>query len=477
MANDKEISLRKAALIYAIARYSTVIINLLITAVLSRLLLPSEYSIVALVTVFSTLFAAISNMGIGTGIIQFKELDQNDFIDLFSLSFYISIAMAVLFVLLGYPVSHIYNDSAYINVFLVLSISVFFTSLNSVPDAILLREKKFMAVGVRMIVTTTLSGVVAIILAFEGFSYYSLLIQMVIAAAGNAVWNIVSTKLKLKFRFETKAIKIIFKYSSFQFAYNLLNYFAQNLDNLLIPKTIGAEDLAYYNKSYTLMRYPINLLPHAISPVLHPVLSNYQDNKKIIYEKYIQVLKILSILGIYITVVCFFFADDIIRFLFGPNWSQAVLPFRILSLCIWAQLINAIAGSIYQSLGKTDKMFISGSIHVGVTICATLIGALSQNLCILSICVMISLNIKFFIESFFLIRKCFESKLKDFFCFFIPDIINMICLFIVGHGLSCINISNCFISLICKCGICLIVYIIILIFSKQIKYIYGIVIK
>ena len=124
MENNKEnYSLKKATLIYGVARYSTVVINLIITGILSRLLLPNEYSVVALVSVFSTFFSAISNMGIGTGVIQYKQLVKSDFDDLFTLSFYISLFMGIVFVLMGYPVSLIYNDAVYRNVFLVLSIN------------------------------------------------------------------------------------------------------------------------------------------------------------------------------------------------------------------------------------------------------------------------------------------------------------------------------------------------------------------
>lgn len=471
MENNKEnYSLKKATLIYGVARYSTVVINLIITGILSRLLLPNEYSVVALVSVFSTFFSAISNMGIGTGVIQYKQLVKSDFDDLFTLSFYISLFMGIVFVLMGYPVSLIYNDAVYRNVFLVLSISVFFTSLNAVPDAILLREKCFYSVGIRMIVTTVLSGAVAVGMAFWGGSYYSLLIQMIISSACNAVWNIAKTKVKLKIKINVEAFKLIYRYSSYQFGYNLINYFAQNFDNLVIPKTIGVEALAYYNKSYTLMRYPINLLPHTISPVLHPILSNFQENKEQLFEKYLQVTKILSILGIYITGVCFFFADDLIETLFGTNWGNAVQPFQILSLCIWAQLINAIAGSIYQSLGNTDKMFTSGIIHVGVTMVFTIVGAISKNLIVLSFCVMVSLNIKFFIETFFLVGKCFKKSLFQFYRFFSSDFVNLVLLIIIDYGVSQISIDNSFIALVIKVFISLVAYIFVLCITKQIRY-------
>ena len=84
-------NLKKAAAINAAGKYSTVIIQLIVTAILSRLLSPEDYGVVAVVTVFSTFFAALSSMGFGTAIIQNKTLTKTDIDNIFSFILYMSI--------------------------------------------------------------------------------------------------------------------------------------------------------------------------------------------------------------------------------------------------------------------------------------------------------------------------------------------------------------------------------------------------
>lgn len=79
----KSISIKKATGIYGVAKYSTILIQLVISAVLSRILTPSDYGIVAVVTVFTTLFTTLANLGLGTAVTQFKDLSRKDIQDIF----------------------------------------------------------------------------------------------------------------------------------------------------------------------------------------------------------------------------------------------------------------------------------------------------------------------------------------------------------------------------------------------------------
>ena len=75
---------------------------------------------------------------------------------------------------------------------------------------------------------------------------------------------------------------------------------------------MGEVALGYYDKAYRLMLYPVQNLTHVITPVLHPILSDYQDDYDKIYSQYVKVVKILSLLGVFILVFCFFSAKEII---------------------------------------------------------------------------------------------------------------------------------------------------------------------
>ena len=139
-----EISIKKAALISAVSKYSSIILNLAFSAVLARLLTPEDYGIVAVTVVFTTFFSLFADMGIGAGIIQNKELTQDDINSIFTFSIKLGFLLCVIFALFSYPMSLFYKDSVYIPVGIFLSVSLFFSTLNMVPNAILLKEKKFM---------------------------------------------------------------------------------------------------------------------------------------------------------------------------------------------------------------------------------------------------------------------------------------------------------------------------------------------
>ena len=85
----KTISIKKAALINAIAKYATVILQLVFTAILSRILTPKDYGVVAVITVFVVFFQLFANSGFGAGIIQNKELTEEDNNNIFSFTVYL----------------------------------------------------------------------------------------------------------------------------------------------------------------------------------------------------------------------------------------------------------------------------------------------------------------------------------------------------------------------------------------------------
>ena len=148
-----------------------------------------------------------------------------------------------------------------------------------------MKEKKFALVAIRTIVVYMGSNIITIILALNGWKYYSLVAQSIISSIATFMWNYKSSKLKFKLRFEIDSVRKIIGYSSFNFAYDLLNYFGRNLDNILTGRFMGAVALGYYNKAYQLMLYPVQYLTNVITPVLHPILSDYSEKKAYIYIK------------------------------------------------------------------------------------------------------------------------------------------------------------------------------------------------
>lgn len=466
-------SLKRAAIINGISRFSKIFIQLVVNAILARILSPAEYGVVAIITVFSTFFNTFADMGFGPAIIQNKDLDERDIGHIYTLTIYIGIALALLFSFISIPIAAFYENSSYLRIGPFLSLSLFFNTINMIPNSILMRNKQFIAVAVRTVVVYLGGGVIAIVLASLGFSYYSLIFQTVIISAASYIWNYLSTKPKFTFKVDKTVIDKVKQFSLYQFMFNMINYFSRNLDNLLTGKLLGDVQLAYYDKAYTLMLYPVNNLTGVISPVLHPILSDYQNSPEIIYRSYISVSKILGIIGAFVSAICFIAPREIILIVYGPQWENSVFCFKILGLVVASQMLNSSSGAIFQSLGNTKLLFTSGIINTLITIGMILVGLLGgKSIEALSICVAIAYLLHYILAQILIIRNGFHFNFSRY-CkdlskeFIIYSGLILVCL------LFRFNFQNIFISLIIK-GVWVGIFLIILLaLTKEYKVLLG----
>lgn len=458
---NKEIySMKRAAFINAIGKYSKVLLGIIVEVVLARLLTPSDYGVVAVVTVFTTFFVVFSDMGLGTAIIQRKDLTKDDINYIYTFSVYIAIVLMVMFFFASYLIAMFYKSRIYIRIGQLLSLSLLFNTLNMVPNGILNREKKFVTIAIRTFVVYLVSAIIAIIAAFFGMKYYSLVIQAILSSFLTFIWNYLSTKPKFKLRYKNDALRSVASYSGFQFAFNFLNYFSRNLDNLLAGKFIGSTQLGYYNKSYTLMQYPVSNLSGVITPVLHPILSDYQNQKDVLYQKYMKVVKILLLIGMWAEAICIFAGPEIIHIMYGKRWDNSVLCFQLLAISIATQMVNSSSGAAFQALGNTRLLFIQGCVNTTITVIAILIGIFSgKSIYSLALWVSLSFIANFIVSYYSLIVFAFQKSFIKFILELLP-FFGIIILLIIAITFYHIASASSVVSLIIKAIYITIVYLV-----------------
>jgi len=465
MSND--VSMKKAVAYTAMAKYTTAILQLVFAAILSRLLTPEQFGTVAVINVFIVFFQIFCDMGFGTAVIQDKGLTERQTNHIFSWTVYLGFALMLLFIGASFPIAKIYEDSIYVPLGIILSVSLLFNSLNMIPNAVMLKQKQFKSIAFRTILSSIAASLFTIVLAFKGLGVYALVLQAVFTSLFIFLWNELSVKLKFCLKPEFSIIKRIWGYSVYQFLAQLLNYFNRNLDSLLIGKYFSKADLGQYNKSYHLMQLPITYIPGVIGPALHPILSEHQNDPQYIYDAYMRVLKMLSLVGCFITVLLYYTGEELVLILFGDQWHLAITPFKLLALSVWCQLLINTVGPIYQSLGNTKLMFTSGLIVGPMIIGFIVLGCVMGSIVSVATCVSIAYVFNFFFCFFILIKYGFHMSLRDFFCSFIPDLIIISILMTVT--LIPLQIDNLVLSFIAKSLILSSVYIIMLIITKQHK--------
>lgn len=357
----------------AIEKYSSLIISLVVSMILARLLSPEDYGVVAIAMVFIIFLHIFCSMGIAPAIIQNKELSKSDINNIFSFTIYIGLTLSCILFFASIPISRFYNNLLLLPICQILSIQVFFSTVNMVPNALMLKNKRFKDIARRTVVLQSVTGIVSIIAAFNGIGVYALLISPVFSAIGIFIWNLCFFPLKFIPLFSKNSVMKIFSYSAYQFMFEFVNYFSRNIDKLLIGKYLSVSALGYYEKSYRLMQMPLSSLTSVINPVLQPILSEFQNNLNEICRRYEKIIGFIALVSFPAGFFLFIAANEIIIILFGEQWIKAVLSFKILAISVPLQVILSTTGGVFQSCNATKNLFFVGLRNSLMTVAGFLV--------------------------------------------------------------------------------------------------------
>lgn len=344
----------------AVAKYSGIFVQLVVTSLLARLLVPEDFGIVAIATVIIAFFNILSDIGIGPAIIQNKELGKEDLSNIFSFTVYIGVTMALVFFLLSYAVAAYYGNKTLVPVCQLLAIPIVFQCANIVPLNLHYKEKRFKLISQTTLAVQVVAGAMSMMAALMGWGLYALILSQIVSACLLFVVYYWRVRLHFSFKPSFLSLKKIMSFSVYQFLFNLLNYFSRNLDKLLIGKFVGMAPLGYYEKSYRLMMMPLQNITFVINPVLQPIFSNFQNDYETLVNKYLKLLSALAYIAFPVTVAIYFLSEELILLLFGNQWVEAIPVFKILSVSIGVQILNSTTGSIFQSANATKHLFFTG---------------------------------------------------------------------------------------------------------------------
>ena len=367
--------LTKGVFWIAVAKYSGIVIQLLITAVLARKISPVAFGTIAVAMVVMYFLNILADIGIGPAVVQYKQLTKSHLNSLFTLTIYIGIGLAFVLYLLSDVIAAYYDDIILERVCQLMTLVIFFHSLNVVPNALMRRDKRFRTIAFRTLFFQVLSGSIAILGAFHGWGIYALLISPILTAIGVFCVNYYNYPLRMVMRMSGEAVNLVASFSFFQFAFSFCNYFSRNLDKLIIGKYFSMTQLGYYDKSYHLMMLPLQNVTFVIEPVLHPVLSSLQDKRHDISEKNRKLAVVISNISFPIGLILYFCGGELIRIVYGGQWDAAIPVFRILALSLPLQMILSTSGPVYQAAGKTNHMFFNGILNTIVTVAGFLAAA------------------------------------------------------------------------------------------------------
>lgn len=325
-----------------------------IQIILARLILPAEYGLIALIVIFIAIAAVFVDSGFNTALIQKKNVDETDFSSVFYLSLFVSGLLYVGLYLSAPVIAAFYDEYRIIAVLRVLSISLFFGTVNSVQYAVVARTMKFQKIFFSSLGGTLFSGTIGIAMAYAGFGVWALVAQYL---SNQAVITLIlwfTVKWRPRRMFSFGKVKSLFNFGSKLLCSNLLDTVYNNVYGLVIGKMFSSEMLGYFVRGDQFPKMIMTNINGSISNVMLPALSAYQEDtnkvkgmvrRSIVTSSFI-VFPMMTGLA-----VC---AEPLVKILLTDRWLPCVPFLQIMCLAYAFWPIHTANLQAINALGRSD---------------------------------------------------------------------------------------------------------------------------
>ena len=343
----------KAVLWSFLERFSSQIVSFIIGVILARLLSPSDFGIIGIVTIFISLSNVFVDAGFSNAIIRKQNKTKEDLSTAFYLNVIIGIVIYFCLYILSPYISKFFEEPILIPLIRIVGLNILLASFCIVQNAILTSQLNIRSQTYINLCSQVFSGLIAIALAYSGYGIYALAVQMVLASFIRTVSFWLYTKWTPSWCFNQSSLKYLLSFGSKLLGANLIGTFFNEIYSILIGKYIGKSELGYYTKASHLNVNITSISTGIIQKIALPILAKQQDNLTILRDNFRLFMRLLILIIAPITASFFFLAEDIIVLLWSEKWMPSVPIFRLLIIgALWSP-IGTLSLILMQVINRT----------------------------------------------------------------------------------------------------------------------------
>ena len=335
-------------------RLGAQLVTFVVSIVLARILSPSDYGAIAMITIFITIANVFVESSFGKSLIQKKDADNIDFSTIFYFNMVFSIIMYLIVFFTAPLVAKFYNMEILCPTMRVLGIKLILAGINSVQQAYVSRHMIFKKFFFSTIIGTIISAFVGIWMAYHGFGVWALVGQYLTNSFMDTLilWFTVKWRPTLEFSF--KRLKKLFGFGWKILLSDLIDTVYNDLRSFIIGKKYTSEDLAFYNKGKSFPSLVLNNVNIAIASVLFPAMSSIQENKEQVKNATRKSIRISSYIIFPIMIGLVVTAKNLVIVLLTEKWVDCVIYLQIACIYLsFVPLYNANTQAI-NALGRSD---------------------------------------------------------------------------------------------------------------------------
>lgn len=331
-----------------------VIVNFVVGIILARLLDPSIFGVVAMITVFRNLGDSIIKSGMSSSLIRSEEIDEDDYSTVFVLNMLVSIFLYVIMYVSAPYIASFFNTPMLTPVTRTLCVTFIIRAISIVQGTKLSRDLNFKRLFIIQLPSLIVSGLLGVILAYNNYGVWSLVYMQIAQATLYSGQLIIYSRWLPKLSFNYDKFVTHFNYGYKLTLSSIISIIFENIYVVIIGKYFSATQLGFYNRANNLRQLPVNSISDLIVKVTFPLFSKIQNDTEKLKRAYRRLIQMVLFILIPLMVGLGVLAEPFFRFLLTEKWLPAVPYFQV--LCFIGVLFPIISYNlnVLKVLGRSD---------------------------------------------------------------------------------------------------------------------------
>lgn len=264
----------------AIERFGSLGVQFIITVIIARVLSPSDYGLIGMLFVFTSLGGVILDAGFGQALIRKTVVTQIEFTSVFYFNIFMSVIIYLALYFTAPYIASFYNtpelEKIAKYVFLIFPINAF----GIIQNTIIVKKVAFKLMTKISLSAALLSGIIGIFMAYNGYGVWALVYQSLLYAIFNTLFYWIFNSWRPLFKFDIRPIRQMFSFSINLLITNVIIVLFNNIYTLLIGKFYPLAQVGFYNQAKRLQEIPSQTLTSIVQRVSYPILSKLQGQNE-----------------------------------------------------------------------------------------------------------------------------------------------------------------------------------------------------
>lgn len=326
----------------------------IISIILARILSPSDYGLIGMLTVFIAISNIIIESGFVKALIQKKDCTEVDYSTAFIINFVLSSAIyGILFISAPF-IADFYNEPILCDLLRILSINIVIASLNISQRAKLMKTIDFKSLTKINFTGTVCGGVIGIIMAYSGFGVWALVGQYITNTTVAFFLFPLFSKWRPSFRFSKESFKKLFGFGSNILIISVVDMIIRNISTICIGKFYKSSQLGYFTRARQFTDIIIGSLGDVVNSVTFPVLSECQSDEKRMKHVYKKSLFYTAAFIFPFMVTLSLLSEPLISLLLTDKWLPCVPLMQIMCFTTMMYPIIGLNSNLVNATGHSE---------------------------------------------------------------------------------------------------------------------------